>query len=285
MSIMKFQTVERDSLFTRLDFRPKLLMIAVLSTVAFVWESPIALGGLLVALVATSLLVGVKGSYVKTIVTLMIPFYMILLLTHGFFSTERVKVLTGHAALTPLFSFPVDWWLIGGGSMSLEGVLYGVAVIFKTLSLVLVIPMAIFTTEVDNMIVGMVRAKVPYKLVFIFSSTLRFFPLLFEEIQTIIEAQRLRGLPMEKLGPIKRVRVYGKIAIPLILGAMVKSQQLEVVLQSKAFTGSADRTYLHESVLRVVDWVVIAILALLFVVAAVLYFWRGVGKFPWLIWA
>jgi energy-coupling factor transport system permease protein len=163
--------------------------------------------------------------------------------------------------------------------------LYGVAVIFKTLSLVLVIPMAIFTTEVDNMIVGMVRAKVPYKLVFIFSSTLRFFPLLFEEIQTIIEAQRLRGLPMEKLGPIKRVRVYGKIAIPLILGAMVKSQQLEVVLQSKAFTGSADRTYLHESVLRVLDWVVIAILALLFVAAVVLYFWRGVGRFPWLIWA
>jgi len=276
MSLMKFQTVERDSLFTRLDFRPKLLMIAVLSTVAFVWESPIALGGLTLVLIATSLLVGVKGSYVRTIVTLMIPFYLLLLLTHGFFSTERVKVLTGHAVLTPLFSFPESWWLIGGGSMSLEGVLYG--------ALVLVIPMAIFTTEVDNMIVGLVRAKVPYKLVFIFSSTLRFFPLLFEEIQTIIEAQRLRGLPMEKLGPIKRVRVYGKVAIPLILGAMVKSQQLEIVLQSKAFTGNAERTYLHESVLHTVDWVVIAILALLFVAAVVLYFWRGVGRFPWLIW-
>jgi len=285
MSLMKFQTVERDSLFTRLDFRPKLLMIAVISTVAFVWESPITLAVLTLTLVAACLLVGVRVGYVKTIVTVMIPFYILLLITHGFFNTDQVKTLTGRQKLTPLFTFPANWPVIGGGSMSLEGFVYGWAVIFKTLTLVMVIPLAIFTTEVDNIIVGMVRARIPYKLVFIFSSTLRFFPLLFEEIQTIIEAQRLRGLAMEKMGPVKRVRVYGKVAVPLILGAMVKSQQLEVVLQSKAFTGSSERTYLHESVLRGGDWAVIALFTFLFVLAAVLYFWLGVGKFAWLIYS
>ena len=283
MSLMKFQTVERGSLFTRLDFRPKLLMVAVISTVAFVWESPIALAALMLAIVVACLLVGVKVSYVKTIVTVMIPFYILLLITHGFWNVEQVKTLTSKDVLTPLFTFPAHWWLIGGGSMSVEGFLYGWAVIFKTLTLVLVIPLAIFTTEVNNMIVGLVRARVPYKLVFIFSSTLRFLPLLFEEIQTIIEAQRLRGLAMENMGPVKRVRVYAKVAVPLILGAMVKSQQLEVVLQSKAFTGSSDRTYLHESILRGADYAVIALFALLFALAAVFYFWQGVGRFPWLI--
>ncbi len=280
---MRFQTVERDSLFTRLDFRPKLLMIAVISTVAFVWESPIALAALALVLVIACLLAGVKAAYIKTVVRVMIPFYILLLITHGFWNTDQVKALTGKEVLTPLFTFPANWWLIGGGGMSVEGLLYGWAVIFKTLALMLVIPLSIFTTEVDNMIVGLVRAKVPYKLVFIFSSTLRFFPLLFEEIQTIIEAQRLRGLAVEKMGPVKRVRVYSKVAIPLILGAMVKSQQLEVVLQSKAFTGSSERTYLHESVLRRADWAVIALFVLLFVLAAVLYFRLGVGKFAWLI--
>ena len=108
-------------------------------------------------------------------------------------------------------------------------------------------------------------------------------PELFEEIQLIIEAQRLRGLAMEKMGPVKRVRVYAKVAIPLILGAMVKSQQLEVVLQSKAFTGSPERTYLHESVLTPLDWSVITVFAALFVVAAVLYFTIGFGRFGWLL--
>ena len=88
---------------------------------------------------------------------------------------------------------------------------------------------------------------------------------------------------MEKMGPVKRVRVYAKVAIPLILGAMVKSQQLEVVLQSKAFTGSSDRTYLHESILTPLDWSVIILFATLFVLAAVLYFTIGFGRFGWLL--
>jgi energy-coupling factor transport system permease protein len=281
MSVMQFQTVERDSIFTRIDFRPKLFMVAVISTVAFVWESPIALAGLLAFLIIISLLAGVKPGYIKTVIVIMIPFYILLLITHGFFNTDQVKTLTHQETLTPLFTFPESWPLIGGGGMSVEGFLYGWAVIFKTLSLVLVLPVAIFTTEVNNMIVGMVRAKIPYKLVFVFSSTIRFFPLLFEEIQLIIEAQRLRGLAMEKMGPLKRVRVYAKVAIPLILGAMVKSQQLEVVLQSKAFTGSAERTYLHESILTPLDWAVMILFATLFVLAAVLYFTIGFGRFGW----
>jgi energy-coupling factor transport system permease protein len=283
MSLMQFQTVERDSLFTRLDFRPKLFMIAVISTVAFVWESPIALAGLMLFLIAVSLLAGVKPGYIKTILTIMIPFYFLLLVTHGFWNTDQVKALTNQEVLTPLFTFPQSWPIVGGAGMSVEGFLYGWAVIFKTLSLVLVLPVAIFTTDVNNMIVGMVRAKIPYKLVFIFSSTMRFFPLLFEEIQLIIEAQRLRGLAMEKMGPVKRVRVYAKVAIPLILGAMVKSQQLEVVLQSKAFTGSSERTYLHESVLKALDWAVIVFLSTWFLVVAVLYFTIGFGRFGWLL--
>jgi energy-coupling factor transport system permease protein len=282
MSVMQFQTVERDSIFTRLDFRPKLFMVAVVSTVAFVWESPIALAVLLAFLIGISLLAGVKPGYIKTVIMIMIPFYILLLLTHGFFNTDQVKKLTNQDVLTPLFAFPESWPIIGGGGMSVEGFLYGWSVIFKTLSLVLVLPVAIFTTEVNNMIVGMVRARIPYKLVFVFSSTLRFFPLLFEEIQLIIEAQRLRGLAMEKMGPVKRVRVYAKVAIPLILGAMVKSQQLEVVLQSKAFTGSGERTYLHDSILTRLDWAVIILFATLLVLAGVLYFTIGFGRFGWL---
>lgn len=283
MSVLKFQTVERDSIFSRLDFRSKVLMITVISIVAFVWESPIALAALTLMVMAACLVAGVKPGYLKFIIKVMIPFYFLLLITHGFWNIEQVKSLTGKQVLTPLFTLPSSWWLIGGASMSLEGFLYGWSVIFKTLVLVMVIPLAIFTTEVDNMIVSMVRAKIPYKLTFIFSSTLRFFPLLFEEIQTIIEAQRLRGLAVEKMGPVQRVRVYARIAVPLILGAMVRSQQLEVVLQAKAFTGSSERTYLHESLLQRSDYVVIALCVWLLISAAILYFWFDVGKYAWLL--
>jgi energy-coupling factor transport system permease protein len=282
---MKFQTVERDSFFTRLDFRPKLVMVGVVTVVAFVWESPLMLAIMAGLIIVACLLVGVKMGYIRLVITIMIPFYILLLLTHGFFNIDQVMTLTNQTKeqLQTVFMFPENWWLIGGVRMTMEGLMYGVAIIFKTLSLTLILPLAIFTTEVDNMIVGMVKANIPYKIAFIFSSTLRFFPLLFQEIQNIIEAQRLRGLAMEKMGPVKRVRVYAKVAIPLILGAMVKSQQLEVVLQSKAFSGDTNRTYLHESILKTPDYLLMAFFILFFVAAFIAYFWFDVGKFAGLI--
>jgi energy-coupling factor transport system permease protein len=279
MSTLTLQTVERDSFFTRLDFRPKLFMMAILTLIAFVWESPVMEGLLALAIVAACLAVGVKFRYIRKLIVIMIPFSVLLIVTQGFFAGALIRSRTGQADLTPLLTFPEDWWWVGGAMMSVEGVAYAMNIVFKTLTMTLVIPLGIFTTDVNTMIVGLVKARIPYKIAFIFSSTLRFFPLLFEEIQSIIEAQRLRGLAFEKMGPIKRVRVYAKVAVPLILGAMVKSQMLEVVLQSKAFSGNRDRTYLHESELGTGDYALFALFAVFFVVAMVAYFAWGVGRF------
>lgn len=282
MTMMKFQTVERDSFFSRLDFRPKLFMVAVVTIIAFAWESPLMQIALASILILACLAVGVKWSYIRMILLIMIPFYAILLLTHGFFNRDQVMTLLGYSSvdqLNRIFTIPESWPLIGGGFPTWEGFTYGSNVIFKTLTLTLIIPLAVFTTEVNNMIVGMVRAKIPYKMAFIFSSTLRFFPLLIEEFTSIIEAQRLRGLAMEKMGPIKRVSVYAKVAVPLILSAMVKSQQLEVVLQSKAFSGNADRTYLHESILKPADYAIFVFFTLVLIVSIYLLIVYKIGTF------
>lgn len=283
MSPIGSQRVWRESLFTRLDFRSKLVLVAVTSLLAFIWESPVTLAALALAVVAATLLSGIEAAYIGRTLRFMAPLYVLLLITHGFWNTQQVRLLTGRETLTPLFSFPPSWPLIGGGGMSVEGFVYGWTATLRTTVLILVLPLAVFTTDLNRMMVGLTQIGIPYKLVFIFSSTLRFFPLLFGEAQAIIEAQRLRGLDPKRMRPLQRARVYARIAIPLILGAMVKSQQLEAVLQARAFTGSGERTYLHESRLRGMDWVVILLCLALFIVALTLYFWLGVGKFAWLI--
>ena len=209
----------------------------------------------------------------------MFPFYVILILTHGFFNVQYVKSLTGRAALTPLFQLPAAWWLVGGGTMTHEGFWFGINAILKTVTLTLLAPLFIFTTSVDSLIAGLVQARVPYKIAFIISATLRFFPMLFVDVRSIIDAQRMRGLAVEKMNMLGRIRVYARVAVPLILGAMAKSQQLEVVLQSKAFSGSAQRTYLHDARLRATDYLIMVLSmgTLLFVIA--LYARAGVGKF------
>jgi len=276
MQSFNWQTVERDSFFTRLDFRTKLTIMIVITLIAFTWESPIA-GGMLTFLVAlSSLLVGVKVNYLATILKFMLPFQLILLIIMGFFNIEQVKHLTGKTELTTLL-------MIGNSKMSVEGTLYGLNIIFKTLTMVFIVPLVIFTTDLNKMIVSLTKARVPYKIVFIFSSTLRLFPLLAAESKGIIDAQRLRGLAIERMGWLKKARVYATIAVPLILNAMSKSQKLDLVLQSKAFSGDPNRTFLHESVLKFTDYLIMFCFVVLLLVVIVLYFWLGVGKFPWLI--
>jgi energy-coupling factor transport system permease protein len=279
MSSWMLRTVDQGSVFARLDFRAKMIAAAAVTLVAFLWESPVLTALLLLAVTATALLAGVKPGYLRRVFTLLAPFYLFLLITQGFFAGELIRARTGQDLLTPLFSIPASWWLVGGATMTVEGVLYGLVVIFKTLSMVLVVPLVVFTTDVNAMVVGLVKAGIPYKVAFVFSATFRFFPLLFDEVQGIIEAQRLRGLAFEKMGPLRRARVYARIAVPLILGAIVKSQMTEVVLQSKAFSGSSDRTYLHEARFVLLDYAVLVASCLFLLVAGIAYFGFDVGRF------
>ncbi len=173
--------------------------------------------------------------------------------------------------------------ILPGAKMSVEGTLYAINIICKTLTMVLVIPLGIFTTDINQMVISLVLAKIPYKVVFIFSSTLRLFPLLLEELQSIIDAQRLRGLAVEKMNLLQKARVYATIAVPLILNSMVKSQKLEIILQAKAFSGNSDRTFLSESILNKLDYLVMTSFLGLLLITLGLYFGFGVGKFVWLI--
>jgi energy-coupling factor transport system permease protein len=271
--------VERDSLFTRLDFRAKLCIVFVVTLVAFVWESP-GLGGLLMVSVLVACgVAGIKFRYLRTAFVLMLPFYTMLVLAQGFFAAPLILSRTGKTALTPLVALPDHWCCIGGGVLSLEGALYGLNIVFKTLTMMLVFSLGVFTTDFNTMIVSLVKAGLPYKIAFIFSSTFRFFPLLFGEIQSIIEAQRLRGLAFEHMGLLKRARIYASVAVPLMLSALVKSQMLEIVLQSRAFSSTTNRTYLHESKLDGRDYAVFAFCGLFLMIVLVGYWGAGIGRF------
>ena len=274
-------TPPRSSLLTRLDFRTKVVVMVVVMAVAVMWENPLLTGALALAVVLASVLAGLPLVYLKRTLLLMVPFYATLLVTQGFFAGPLITARTG---LTPaefhqIFTFPETWPIIGGAAASWEGVLYAVAVICRTLAVMIIVPLVVLTSDVNTIVVSLARAHVPYKLAFIFASTLRFYPLLLAQIQTIIEAQKLRGVVLERMSPLKRVRVYAHIAVPLILSTLTRAQMLEVALQAKAFSGRSERTYLHTATLRVRDYVVGGLALVFLVMAGIAYVVWGVGRF------
>jgi len=276
VTFQPFSLTVRHSFFSRLDFRPKLAIMFVATFLAFLWDSPVMTGLLALAVVLMCLAAGISVDYLWRMGLIMLPFFGLLLLTHGFLNT--------YVGRTVLWSAPEGWPLVGGWlQLTSEGLLYGLMVIFRTVTLILVIPLVIFSTELDELVVGLVDIRVPYKAAFVLASTLRFVPLLLGEIQSIIEAQRLRGLEMEKMGIVRRLRIYSRIAVPLILGALVRSQQIEVVLASRAFSGTPERTYLHETSLHAVDYAVLAGAGIVAVGGVVALLFFGIGRFHGLV--
>lgn len=279
MNQPQLQIVCRATAFSRLDFRTKLALFISVSAIAICWNDPRLSAGLTATVLIACLAVGVPRAYLVLMFRVMSPFFLLLLCTHGFFNIQYVLRITGQAMLTPLLTLPAGWW-IGGGSLSLEGLLYGINVICKSMTFLLLVPLCVFTTNPNNLTVALVRLRLPYKFAFVISSTLRFFPLIFDEIRAVTETQRLRGYVPEDMGVLERLRTDAGVAVPVILGAMFKAQQIEVVLQARAFSGRPERTYLHESRLRAADWIVL-IVSLLFLTAAVVLSGAGLlGRFP-----
>jgi len=273
LSTNEFGRLALRSPFSSLDVRAKLAILAATVVLAFSWESPVLSGVLAGVVLLLWPLAGLAGRDLQRLLLLMAPFLLIVLLVHG--------VLNEVVGRTTLLG-PIPAWvpLIGGRlRVTSEGLLYGFVVICRTVALILTVPLVVLTTDPNTLVVGLVRLKVPYTAAFVFSSALRFLPLVLSEAAALLEAQRLRGLALERLGFWARGRAYARIAVPLILGALIKSQQLEVVLQSKAFSGGAERTYLVPLQLRARDWLVMSAAAMSVIVALFLRLAYGVGAF------
>ena len=101
------------------------------------------------------------------------------------------------------------------------------------------------TTEPNEMVLGLVRIGLPYRVAFLVSATFRFVPLLLGEFRTIQEVQRLRGVDLDGMGLPRRLNALGRTVVPLMIASLTRAQALEVALQARGFTGSADRTALY----------------------------------------
>ena len=124
------------------------------------------------------------------------------------------------------------------------------------------------TTSPDHLGLALEQTHVPYEFVFAFTTAVRFVPVLAEEAQTIMDAQKARGLELERGNFLKRIRNYIPILIPLIVSAIRRSLELAEAMESRAWGATKDRTNLYVLRMHRGDFILI-ILTIVILVAAV----------------
>jgi energy-coupling factor transport system permease protein len=115
------------------------------------------------------------------------------------------------------------------------------------------------TTSPDMLGLALEQSRIPYELCFAFTTAVRFVPVLAEEAQTVMDAQKARGLELEGGNFLRRIRNYIPILIPLIVNAIRRSLELAETMESRAWGANRNRTNLYELKMRREDVILILI--------------------------
>ncbi len=134
----------------------------------------------------------------------------------------------------------------GGLLYSPNAVIKSIIVALKLITLMIAFSLLFTTTHPDDMTQALVKIGVPYTLAYTIVLSLRFVPTIARDIAIIYDAQRSRGLELEKGGFINRLRKTIPILIPAFVITLIRVDKVAEALESRCFGYSKKRTFLHE---------------------------------------
>ncbi|MEM2739727.1 MAG: energy-coupling factor transporter transmembrane component T [Candidatus Bathyarchaeia archaeon] len=124
--------------------------------------------------------------------------------------------------------------IIGYTAITYAGLLWGTTVTMKIALAVTAACLLTYTTPISD-IVSIVGRILPYKASFIVMTGVRFYPVLLERIQGIIDAARSRGWESSYRDPVKGFRSLYTIVFPSIREAILLSERMSLSIESRAF--------------------------------------------------
>lgn len=170
-----------------------------------------------------------------------------------------VRLVLGIALLQSVFGAQGKALLsVGGFAILTEGGARMAANTFLRIGTV-VASASIFTLTTSRaMIQGLIQFGVPYELAFMASVALRFLPVFSEEFRDTVTAIQLRGVDLKKVPIREKIKIYGKVLMPVVYGAVDRAQKLSYAMELRAFRVYPTRTSRTTLKLSRSDWVWIA---------------------------
>jgi energy-coupling factor transport system permease protein len=147
---------------------------------------------------------------------------------------------------------------IGPVRVSREGILLGFSVGMRVLFLISTSLLFIATTEPGDLVLSLIQqARLNYKLAFAMLVAYRFIPIFAEEYASIRAAARVRGASGGK-GPVDAIKALRRDVLPLLAGAIRRSERLALAMDSRAFGVLPTRTYRRTLTVKPSDWLFLA---------------------------
>lgn len=122
----------------------------------------------------------------------------------------------------------------------------GIAMALRLIILVAIFGLFFQTVSPNDLSQMLVKLRIPYSMAWAISTAYRFVPTLAKEATIIMEAQKSRGLQIDRGRLIKRIRNMIPLLVPIFANALRRSWQLAEAIESRGWGAAKKRTYLYE---------------------------------------
>ncbi len=162
----------------------------------------------------------------------------------------------------------VDWWIF---TIYLEGIYNALLLIVRFVTLIIgtsvfltytTTPIAL-TDAIEDLLSPLKKIGVPvHDFAMMMTIALRFIPLLVDETEKIMTAQKARGVDFSTGSLVNRAKALIPILIPLFVSAFRRAEELAVAMECRCYHGGEGRTRMNVRHLRFVDLIPLFIIVL-----------------------
>lgn len=163
-----------------------------------------------------------------------------------------------------------EWWIF---TISVEGIFKAIEMVYRLLLLLVGSSIMTLTTTPTDIADGLEKAfsplnyiKIPvHEIAMMISIAFRFIPILVEEADKIMKAQKARGADFETGGIMKKAKGMIPLLVPLLISAIKRAMDLANAMEARCYRGGDGRTKMKPLRYKKPDYVSYVVIFAVFV--------------------
>lgn len=164
-------------------------------------------------------------------------------------------------------------WQLGFVKITEGGINNAIFVTIRIATLVLISSVLTFTTSPSDLTDGLERILKPltvfhikvHEIAMMMTIALRFIPVLLEETDKIMNAQKARGADMESGNVFQRIKALIPVLIPLFVSSFRRANDLATAMECRCYHGGSGRTRMKVLRFSILDLFALTLSLIIFV--------------------
>lgn len=224
----------------KIDIRTKMLIAAIISTLALIYNDIVVLAALFIISIIILFFFKIPP-YIFKKLRGMITLYL------GLIIMQSIFIHSGK----PLISIG-EFYLL-----TTDGLVYGGIVVLRFM-IFLASGVLLLRNTTTELLTALAKFRMSDDLIIMIMVSIRFLPVITEEIQSTLNFIQLRGVNLKKVYKKKIFKVYVNIFYPIIYSVWVKAQKISMLMELRGFRRYDSRVYYREIKLCNTDYIIIA---------------------------